>query len=92
MTCLGAANHDPEVFGADADDLDLRRANANQHVSFGGGVHHCLGAALARLEGQVAIGELATRYPSLELATDTVEWNGRIVLRGLAALPVTVSP
>ena len=91
MTCLGAANHDPDVFGADADELDLRRANANQHVSFGGGVHHCLGSALARLEGQVAIGELTARYPSLGLATDTVEWNGRIVLRGLAALPVTVS-
>jgi cytochrome P450 len=88
MTCLGSANHDPEVFGPDADGLDLRRPNANQHVSFGGGVHHCLGAALARLEGQVAIGELVARFPRLELATEQVEWNGRIVLRGLASLPV----
>ncbi|HEX5616627.1 MAG TPA: cytochrome P450 [Acidimicrobiia bacterium] len=91
MTCLGAANHDPEVFGPDADDLDLRRSNAHQHVSFGGGVHHCLGSALARLEGQVAIGELVARFPELALATDSVQWNGRIVLRGLATLPVTVS-
>jgi cytochrome P450 len=89
MTCLGSANHDPEVFGTDADDLDLRRANAGQHVSFGGGVHHCLGAALARLEGQVAIGTLVRRFPALALATDRLEWNGRIVLRGLSALPVT---
>lgn len=90
MTSLGAANHDPEVFGPDADDLDLRRGNANQHVSFGGGVHHCLGAALARLEGQEAIGGLVRRHPGLTLATDRVEWNGRIVLRGLASLPVSV--
>jgi cytochrome P450 len=58
-------------------------------VSFGGGVHHCLGAALARLEGQVAIGTLVRRFPALALATDRLEWNGRIVLRGLSALPVT---
>jgi cytochrome P450 len=90
MTCLGSANHDPEVFGADADDLDLHRTNAAQHVSFGGGVHHCLGAALARLEGQVALGTLVRRFPGIELATDALEWNGRIVLRGLSALPVAV--
>jgi cytochrome P450 len=90
MTFLGAANHDPAHFGPDADQLDLRRANANEHVSFGGGVHMCLGAHLARLEGQVAIGTLVRRYPSLELATDRPEWNGRIVLRGLSRLPVTL--
>jgi cytochrome P450 len=91
MTCLGAANHDPEHFGADADALDLRRPNAADHVSFGGGVHQCLGAYLARLEGRVAIGTLVRRYPKLELAADDAEWNGRIVLRGLARLPVALN-
>jgi cytochrome P450 len=90
MTFLGAANHDPAHFGPDADSVDLRRANANEHVSFGGGVHMCLGAHLARLEGQVAIGTLVRRYPDLDLATDRPEWNGRIVLRGLSRLPVTL--
>jgi cytochrome P450 len=90
MTCLGSANHDPEVFGETADDLDLRRENARNHVSFGGGIHHCLGNSLARLEGAVAVGTLVQRFPALSLATDRVEWNGRIVLRGLAALPVAL--
>jgi cytochrome P450 len=91
MTCLGAANHDPAHFGPDADQLDLRRANARDHVSFGGGVHMCLGAHLARLEGQAAIGTLVRRFPDLALATDDAEWNGRIVLRGLARLPISLS-
>lgn len=89
MTCLGSANHDPAVFGADADELDLRRANPGRHLSFGSGVHHCLGASLARLEAQVALGTLVRRFPDLELATDTPAWNNRIVLRGLDVLPVT---
>jgi cytochrome P450 len=91
MTFLGAANHDRAHFGPNADELDLRRANANEHVSFGGGVHMCLGAHLARLEGQAAIGTLVRRYPNLALATDQPEWNGRIVLRGLSRLPVALS-
>ena len=89
ITCLGAANRDPDVF-ADPDRLDLGRPNAGQHVSFGGGFHHCLGNALARLEGQVAIARLVRRFPAIELATDTMEWNGRFVLRGLTRLPVSV--
>jgi cytochrome P450 len=90
MTALGSANRDRRKFGADADRLDLRRENANQHVSFGGGVHSCLGAHLARLEGQVALGTLVRRFPQLELATDAPEWNGRIVLRGLSRLPLAL--
>jgi cytochrome P450 len=90
MTALGSANRDPRKFGNDAARLDLRRADANQHVSFGGGFHSCLGAHLARLEGQVALGTLVRRFPRLELATDTPEWNGRIVLRGLSRLPLAV--
>ena len=52
-------------------------------------MHHCLGASLARLEAQVALGTLVRRFDPLELATDTPAWNNRIVLRGLDALPVT---
>jgi cytochrome P450 len=91
MTCLGSANRDPLKWGPTADQLDLRRADARDHMSFGGGVHSCLGAHLARLEGQVAVSTLVRRFPHIELATDTPEWNGRIVLRGLSRLPVTLT-
>ncbi len=91
MTCLGSANRDADKWGPTADRLDLRRADARDHMSFGGGFHSCLGAHLARLEGQVAITTLVRRFPNVELATDTVEYNGRIVLRGLAELPVTLT-
>ena len=89
FTLLGSANRDPAKF-ADPDRLDLRRENAREHMSFGGGFHSCLGAHLARLEGQVAMATLARRFPEIELATDTLEWNGRIVLRGLTRLPVAL--
>lgn len=91
MTCLGAANRDPRKFGSDADQLDLGRTNAREHVSFGSGVHHCLGAALARLEGQEAIGRLIRRFPTIEAAGAPTH-NGRMVLRGYDTLPVTLAP
>lgn len=90
MTGLGAANRDPAKFGRTAEELDVTRADAHHHISFGSGVHHCLGAALARLEGRTTIPRVLRRFPAAELATDTVEWNGRLVLRGVAALPVTL--
>jgi len=90
FTVLGAANHDPEHFGPDADALDLTRRLAPQHLSFGGGIHHCLGAVLARAEARAAIGGLVRRFPTIALASDTPAWNGRLVLRGLDALPVTL--
>ncbi|TMM14427.1 MAG: cytochrome P450 [Actinobacteria bacterium] len=90
LTCLGSANHDPDRWGADADDLSLARPGAAQHLSFGSGVHHCLGAALARLEAQAALSTLARRFPAAELADDGPAWNGRIVLRGLDRLPVSL--
>lgn len=89
MTGLGAANRDPDKFGPDADALDLGRGTAREHVSFGSGVHHCLGAALARLEGQVAIGSFVRRFPDAELDGEP-RWNGRIILRGLDHLPISV--
>jgi cytochrome P450 len=90
MTALGSANRDPAKWGPTADNLDLRRPDARDHMSFGGGFHSCLGAHLARLEGQVAIGTLVRRFPAVALATDQPEWNGRIVLRGVARLPLTL--
>jgi cytochrome P450 len=88
MTSLASANRDPAKWGPTADQLDLGREGAGQHVSFGSGIHFCLGAALARLEGQVAIGSTIRRFPGLELAGDPVR-NGRITLRGLDRLPVS---
>jgi pimeloyl-[acyl-carrier protein] synthase len=87
LTVIGSANRDPEVF-ADPDHLDLGRAE-NPHLAFGRGIHFCLGAPLARLEGQVALQALLDRFPRLALAEDTVpEWSTNTVIRGLRTLPV----
>ena len=88
ITLLGAANRDPEAF-PDPDRLDLRRS-ANHHVAFGGGIHFCLGAPLARLEGQIAIGELASRFPSLEIDVEGAVLRDTVTLRGLTSLPASV--
>jgi cytochrome P450 len=90
MVSLGSANRDERFWGADAGELRLDRENARQHVSFGAGHHHCLGASLARLEATIAFEQLVGRFPGLALDGD-VTWNGRINLRGPAHLPVSVS-
>lgn len=90
LTSLASANRDPAHWGPTADRLDLGREGAGQHLSFGSGSHYCLGASLARLEGQAAIATLVRRFPRLELATDQLTYNGRITLRGLEALPVSL--
>ena len=90
LTCLAAANRDPARWGATGQDLDLGRPGAAQHLAFGSGIHHCLGAALARLEGRIAMSTLIRRFPRLEPAGDAPAWNGRLVLRGLDSLPVTL--
>ncbi len=87
MAMTAAANRDPARWGDDADEFDITRDGANHHLSFGSGIHHCLGAALARMEAQVAIGTLVQRYRGLDLVGDPVH-NGRVVLRGLDALPL----
>jgi pimeloyl-[acyl-carrier protein] synthase len=82
---LGAANRDPAVF-AEPARLDVTRPEAHRHVAFGGGIHHCLGAALARLEGQVAFAAMLDRLSGLELAGEPVR-RPTFTLRGLASLP-----
>jgi cytochrome P450 len=89
MASLGSANRDEGYWGPDAAELRLDRANARQHVSFGAGPHHCLGASLARLEASIALARLTTRFPGLALDGQVV-WNGRINLRGPAHLPVSL--
>jgi cytochrome P450 len=87
LAILASANRDERFWGPDAGRLDLRRNKARQHVSFGAGPHHCLGAALARLETRVAIERLLSRFPDLAEDGD-VTWNGRINLRGPSRLPI----
>jgi cytochrome P450 len=85
---LGGANRDPRQF-TDPDRLDLRRENAHTHLSFGSGIHYCLGAPLARLEGELVFGELLRRAPNLSLATTgELAYRHHVVLRGLKELPV----
>jgi cytochrome P450 len=86
---LASANRDERHFGPAASELHIDRTDARTQVSFGAGPHHCLGAALARLEGRLAIGRLVNRFPNLSLNGD-VEWNGRRNLRGAAKLPITI--
>jgi cytochrome P450 len=85
---LASANRDPERF-ANPDVFDISRADANRHVAFGKGIHVCLGAPLARVEGQVAFATLFKRFPELRLAVpaEEVRWGGSF-LRGFGRLPV----
>ncbi|MCB8943054.1 MAG: cytochrome P450 [Ardenticatenaceae bacterium] len=84
---LAAANHDPERF-ENPHQLDITRQK-NQHLSFGNGIHYCLGAPLARLEGEIAFTTLLRRLPNLALATETPAYSDNYLLRGLKCLPLT---
>jgi cytochrome P450 len=85
---LGSANRDPAVYG-DPDRLDIERADVRP-LSFGGGIHYCLGAQLARIEGEIAIATLLRRLPSLQLDdTQHPDWRQTFVLRGLNTLPAS---
>ena len=87
LCLLGSANRDPAVYPDDPEKLDIVRANVKP-LSFGGGIHHCLGAQLARIEAEVAIGTLLRRLPELKLDDpDSPEWRPTFVLRGLKRLP-----
>lgn len=82
----GAANRDPAQF-PDPDRLDINR-QPNQHLGFGGGGHFCVGAALARIEVQIALNTILRRLPALQLETETLEWLDHSAFKGLKSLPV----
>jgi cytochrome P450 len=91
---LASANRDTAVFSlaqreTNPDQLDITRPD-NKHLAFGLGIHYCLGAPLARLEGKIALGTLFARFPNLRLArpTDQLEWRAGVLFRGLKRLPV----
>ncbi|HEY4911968.1 MAG TPA: cytochrome P450 [Methylomirabilota bacterium] len=86
VAVLGAANRDPAHF-PDPERLDVTRRE-NRHIAFGFGIHFCLGAPLARVEGQIAIGTLLRRLPRMELASAAPQWRESSILRGLTTLPV----
>ena len=87
VSVIGAANRDPKYF-SDPDRLDISRKE-NRHIAFGFGIHFCLGAPLARIEGQIAIGTLMRRLPRLKPVSDIPHWRESSTLRGLKTLPVT---
>ena len=88
VTLLGAANRDPQVFD-DPDRFDVRRPNARDHVAFSSGIHYCLGANLAKLEGEIALRTLFDRYPDLALAGRPRRRSTR-TLRGYDRIPVAL--
>ncbi|OLR91864.1 cytochrome P450 family protein [Actinokineospora bangkokensis] len=92
MAALAAANRDPDRF-PHAQDFDIRRRGARS-LAFGHGVHHCLGAALARAEAEVALELLLSRFPRMGFARDPagLRWRANTMIRGLVTLPVTLRP
>jgi cytochrome P450 PksS len=91
MLGIAAANYDPDMF-PNPDQLDITR-NPNRHVALGFGVHYCVGAPLARLEGKIAFEVLLRRYPHMQLAAapETLKWHGVPALRGLDKLPIQLN-
>jgi cytochrome P450 len=90
LLLLGGANRDPAIFER-PDEFDTTRANAREHVSFGSGIHVCLGAALARMELQIGLQSLFARFPELTLAGEPT-LNDSLALHGLRHLPVRLRP
>ena len=89
LCLLGSANHDPAVYPDHPERLDITRPNVKP-LSFGGGIHFCLGAQLARIEAEIAISTLLRRLPDLRLDdAENPEWRPTFVLRGLKRLPAS---
>ena len=80
-TVLGAANHDPSMF-ASPEILNLARPNAARHMAFASGIHYCLGSHLAKLEAEIAVGSLITRFRTLE-PVGNITWRDRLTIRGV---------
>jgi cytochrome P450 len=92
LCVTSSANHDPSRFGS-PDELDVGR-DAGGHLAFGHGIHYCLGAPLARLEGEVAFGALLSRFPALSLAVpaSSLRWRPSSLIHGLETLLVRLTP
>ena len=88
LPMVGAANRDPAQF-SDPEELDIARS-PNRHLAFGRGIHFCLGAPLARLEGEIAFAALLDRFPEPRVAEDGVERSGTLLLRGVGRLELEV--
>ncbi len=90
LASYAGANRDPKVHGDTADEFDPARTTKDQHLAFGYGAHHCLGAPLARLEAAVALPALFTRFPELRFATDpgALPHVGSFISNGHTVLPV----
>ena len=88
--CLASANRDPRKWGDTADTVDIARPGANEHVSFGGGSHFCLGAVTRAPRGQDRAPRLVRRFPKMAPAYDEPAWARRVTLRGVESLPVTL--
>ena len=87
IALLGAANHDPAAYAGDPEVLDVGRPGVRA-LSFGGGLHFCLGAQLARIEGEIAFRKILERLPNMQLAdASDVTWKPTVTLRGLSSLP-----
>jgi hypothetical protein len=91
IVVMGAANRDETVFDR-PDVLDVRRANKSDHLSFAFGAHYCLGAALARIEGEVVFSTLVQRFPEARLLTDDLTYGGSAMLRAIQSLPTDLGP
>ena len=85
---MNSANRDPEAFD-DPERFDIGRAQ-NPHMTFGHGIHFCLGAPLARLESEIAATRLAERLPQIRLHGGEPEWHDSLILRGVKSLPVAL--
>ena len=89
LTLIGAANRDDQRFGPDAEDFNIARP-PRQHVTFGVGAHYCLGNALARLEGRIALDELLNRFPDWEVDLDNAVFSSSSAVRGWDSMPASV--
>lgn len=91
LAFLPSANRDPKKWGPTADQLDIRRPKAKEHLAFGSGIHLCLGAWLARLELRLILGQLTAEFPQTTLAVAEPEWQSTAFIRGMSELPLQLA-